>query len=847
MKGIIYYSFFFLLILPLATYCQEFNTDQYKLFLRENHNISPQQLMEKHPAGIFNGARSFNPDNALYFDSLDLKYSFTAGEKALIRNSGFMVTERLSYSSFGEAFLDIWKKDMPVFVSTDAILHTIHISYDVILKDFEVSLLIPKLEQFLSRLHGQMPVLEKKYSDPEMMIMLKDLDLYLSVAGKLLDNSKTPYYSDNEQSVSEIFSLIEKLQPADYPLFAETERTIDFSQFKVRGHYTDYNYLELQSYFRAMIWLGRTEFYLTAPRAQFPAPTFKDLQRQIIDGILLLEAAEESGALSLWSEIDGYLNSFTGPADNVTLVNLKTLREQTGITSAADLLDSIKTADFQNTLKLQPYADQKILSQIIYTGFNDPDSIVPASSLLLFGQRFIVDSYVASQVVFDRISYNNYKVKRMLPSTLDILFALGNNAAAQLLKPELDQYHYSGNLAALRYLIDSYPPEFWESNLYNAWLNSIRKLSPPYDRSGLPEFMQTASFWQEKINTQLSSWAQLRHDNILYAKQLYTGAILCSFPYSYVEPVPEFYNAVQIYAQTAESIFSGIASEDNAWHIKTYFNNLEAICDTLKQISIKELNKEELTEAQKHFLTRMIAEGSGCGDQINGWYSRLFYKNTWDNKIGSADYIVADVHTVPTDSLANPVGWILHAGTGKINLGVFLADNTNGNRMAFIGPVLSYHEHITKDFHRFSDEEWAEAYSTAPSFRPSFVNLYLADQNGNEKSSGVNLLTEVRENKSVSVPQNYLMVSNFPNPFNASTTFRFTIPADLTNARVRLNIYNVQGELVKELVNEQLPSGNYFVRWNGTTNSSTEAASGVYLYTLHAGERLISGKITLLK
>ncbi len=49
----------------------------------------------------------------------------------LIKKNGFMVSERLfKYSSFGDAFLDIYHKDLPVFVSTDAILHAFHISYD---------------------------------------------------------------------------------------------------------------------------------------------------------------------------------------------------------------------------------------------------------------------------------------------------------------------------------------------------------------------------------------------------------------------------------------------------------------------------------------------------------------------------------------------------------------------------------------------------------------------------------------------------------------------------------------------------------------------------------------------
>ncbi len=82
----------------------------------------------------------------------------------------------------------------------------------------------------------------------------------------------------------------------------------------------------------------------------------------------------------------------------------------------------------------------------------------------------------------DRISYQGERVCRLFPSTLDPMFALGNNAAAQLLIPELDEYHYGTNLAALRYLFDSFPPEYWETTMYKRWLGMIKTLNPPEDR-----------------------------------------------------------------------------------------------------------------------------------------------------------------------------------------------------------------------------------------------------------------------------------------------------------------------------------------------------------------------------
>ena len=141
-----------------------------------------------------------------------------------------------------------------------------------------------------------------------------------------------------------------------------------------------------------------------------------------------------------------------------------------------------------------------ILSQILYnTKPLEPDSIVPASAFMLFGQRFVIDSYVTGSVVYDRIYYNGLHICRLFPSTLDPMFALGNDAAAQLLKPELDSWCYSSNLAALRYLINSYGSDFWDSTLYNLWLNSIRKLNPPLNRNDLPDVYANCCLLAGKI------------------------------------------------------------------------------------------------------------------------------------------------------------------------------------------------------------------------------------------------------------------------------------------------------------------------------------------------------------
>ncbi|NOX89993.1 MAG: DUF3160 domain-containing protein, partial [Calditrichaeota bacterium] len=116
------------------------------------------------------------------------------------------------------------------------------------------------------------------------------------------------------------------------------------------------------------------------------------------------------------------------------------------------------------------------------------------------GQRFIVDSYIFSNVVFDRIVFKGEKIWRPLPDPLDAMFVLGNDDALPLLKEELTNYKYASQLAALRFLVDSYDTAFWESSLYNVWLNAIRALNPPENRDGFPFFMKTAAWRQNKLN-----------------------------------------------------------------------------------------------------------------------------------------------------------------------------------------------------------------------------------------------------------------------------------------------------------------------------------------------------------
>ncbi|MCF7913247.1 MAG: carboxypeptidase regulatory-like domain-containing protein [Candidatus Cloacimonetes bacterium] len=89
-----------------------------------------------------------------------------------------------------------------------------------------------------------------------------------------------------------------------------------------------------------------------------------------------------------------------------------------------------------------------------------------------------------------------------------------------------------------------------------------------------------------------------------------------------------------------------------------------------------------------------------------------------------------------------------------------------------------------------------------------------------------------------------MTLSNYPNPFNPVTTISFAI----TDAGyTTLNIYNISGQKIATLVAESLTAGVYNVSWNGTANSGSQVASGMYFYRLQSGGNTVTNKMVLMK
>ena len=831
-----------------------FSPTNYKAYLEANKNLTASQLLDKNPAPTaYYSSRTQQAEleKIPWFDSIDRVYTLTGHEKDLLGNNFFMVSERLSSTTWANALGQGYNNDLPLFLSSDFVLYTLHNSYDNILLTLEWQLLEPNLMELLDAMYSAYPALYSKYSgDARFADALGDVDLYVSVGRSLAYAQDYPPQSHAAEKFNEIMQCIEKEKLVETPLFTETRnRKLDFSQFTPRGHYTkEFGPSEgartLEDYFRTMMWLGRIDFLLTAPPSN---PWEKDwtdeeLLRMQLGAILVNELLYSCGKKENLDLHESIISYMVGPDDNLTPAELNGLTSRL-LPSPVSLFEAFTFSAFKDSLNASDDYGQKIMSNFFYVDpYTDEPGQLPVSYKLL-GQKFLIDSYIFSEVVFDRIIVNGFKIPRGLPDPLDAMAVMGSEDAMALLEGELEEYQYAYKVDALKHLVDAYDEDFWQQSLYNTWLGAIRQLNPTSGSGNLPYFMQTTAWHHEKLNTQLCSWAELRHDNILYGKQSYTGGTACSFPYTYVEPYPELYSRIETFADNAAIFFQGVRDQkefQSGEAIVLYYQRYSLIMNKFAEISKKELAGTPLTEEELTFLKTMINSYMASGPSVTGWLTDMFYNiDAGMNK----DFVVADVHTQPTEYMGPVVGKVLHVGNGMINRGVFLAPNpTNPEQlMAFTGPVSSFHHEVTLDFKRLTDEEWKDKFLSGniPS-RPDWVASYLAGKDGEALPEGRKLKGAVytgtyTDPAEIMNSLDYLLA--FPNPAREELHLRFVLNH---KSHIRAEAYDGSGRLVKSLYHGTLMPAEHDLPVNVSGWDE-----GLYIIKFNAGNKTVFRKVMI--
>lgn len=664
----------------------------------EAHALDGAALLDKHELAF--GELSYEPANAEFMDRIqDSALALNDAELAKLAENGFVISTRHAFGTFVRGYAEVYSEHLPVYVSADAILEALHSSYDELLLATERTALIPKVTSLLEHAHTS---LASHAGDPAA----KDLDLYLSVARSLLTEATvSPVAGADAAAVDDIVSQANAAEGLVSLKLFGVERSEDMSQFTPRGHYTDDE--QLERYFRAMMWLGRIDFRLIETLSDGSVV----LRRPQVNAALLLRELFSESDLAAWQQVDSALRVFIGKSDYMVMPEVDNLLEDLGGYEAA-LTASDEAV--HAAIVAGGYGIQSIASHIMVN--DGTTKTLPLNrSFALFGQRYILDSHVFSQVVYDRTAD-----ARMMPSPLDAAYAaLGNDAALPLLGSELSTYNvdYPGNLEAVRVLADAHGDEFWGASLYNLWLGALRELSPkPADvtdpgAAGLPEVVGTEPWSRRVLNTQLGSWAELRHDTLLYAKQSYSGVPSCEYPDAYVEPYPEFYQRLTAYADLGLTLANDLGADLGGAEaiVVGYFENLKSSMTQLGEMAQNQRDGVAFSEAQLAFINnavRIEQQSAGCTtvDVPDGWLAGLYL--TRDKSI-EFDPTIADVHTQPADAAGNIVGNVLHVATGYPRLMVTTVDTCLGPR-AYVGVSFAYHEQVTSDFKRLTDEAWQE-------------------------------------------------------------------------------------------------------------------------------------------
>ncbi len=674
----------------------------------------------------------FDLSKVKYYERVKEVLGLTGQQETALKKHGFVVVEpKPSYQQFEQLYLRlIYVNDLPVFVTTDSMLHLFHTVFDCALKIIEKNYLYPMIHNLTESMLNQCLIdyLGCPKDGSLTYWAIRNATVYFAVANSLITGNITDVPSELNNDLS--YYLNHTFQELDY--FQSGWRYIsgygmpdavfsDFSQFKVRGHYLGDP--ELEQYFRCMMWYGHYPIFIEGVNEtyvwfythfDFPSCVYmRDLLRS------------DQTAFATWSSVYNVTNSFIGESDSINFLNLeKALKNVFGV--ADEYLPFIATLKGLNSLKVElskPEYQQQILSQGYRKWFERASTPMSYPTVFQFmGQRYVPDSYVFQWLTYDKVLFNSTEMIRILPKGLDVMAVLGSERAHQLLQPDFDFQYYGENLNNLTQTFENLSETSWLKSSYTAWMYALSSLvNLPYS-SDYPEFMQTVAWQDEKLNTALGSWAQLRHDTILYAKQTYIpGMWICSYPEAFVEPYPGFYLRLEkLCNRTIEAVGTlNFGMYDETYYAIYYLNTVQKAANTLKTISEKELSKEPLTSSEVNFIKHIAYLETGCGGENElGWYLDTIKYITYHANTTSDSACIADVATFSGTMFPKPIPpKVLHVGTGYVDAVVVLYPSLNGTLVAAVGPVFSYYEFALdgvegEQLPRLNDDQWKEMLET---------------------------------------------------------------------------------------------------------------------------------------
>jgi hypothetical protein len=328
----------------------------------------------------------------------------------------------------------------------------------------------------------------------------------------------------------------------------------------------------------------------------------------------------------------------------------------------------------------------------------DEDQTEATQGFRIMGQRFTLDEYVFGQLIWRRVGDETNP--RMLPMGMDFFAAMGSSEAQTILQEtgETNYVNYSTQLSKVQGEVGKLGLDSWTQNLYWSWLYAFQAVISPKDER-FPEFMRTQAWARKELNTSLGSWTELKHDTILYAKQVMAemgAGGMPSPPHGYVEPNPEaFARMLALTKMTMAGLEARSLLSDTT---RANLENLSDLIAFLQDCAEKELSGQQLDTKSYDRINfiggELEALTLASSDRESNTYD---YRDLSDQKAA----LVADVAT-GADPNGNLVA--LEEAVGQPAL-IYVVLPDQPYRAA-VGAVFTYYEFTVPSSERMTDEQW---------------------------------------------------------------------------------------------------------------------------------------------
>lgn len=598
-----------------------------------------------------------------------------------LQQNNFVITKGNNLQLF-HAYEENDYRQVPNFITTDLYLQAFHMYFSYILKSLEKQHIIPTLEMLCHSFNAACIKLAEQTEDESLKDMAEHAATFYAIPYYLLTNKTLTVPSKYETEYQEEIEHINKQEDNFSDFLSYKDAYFPYSLFKPRGHYT--REPQLQAYFKAMMWLQT---------ACFCREQQEQLKRSIFQAAVLCtyKSIDQTPLIELYQHIYTPLTFLMGEADNLSIFDIARILEKNNAIHIEDALTAGQIEKVNQTLIELAKHKNNIKPQIEIT-CRDKINFMP--------QRYLSDNEVIQKLV--DVNPNS---QRAYPKGLDVFATFGTGTAESLL---IDFYKEPNNWSEYSKELQQLKDKFKTSkstqlSVYELWMKSLLTMQQT-DKNN-PGFMQTPEWGYKNLNTALASWAELKHDAILYGEQPMAAECGGAGPpdpivVGYVEPNLPFWRKMENILQATRLILqqNDCMTDD----LKGKTDQLNDYVTFLIQVTEKELRGEKLTEPEYRTLEYM---GSSIEYFTLSVVDPDLHLDDWSLVQGpdKSIAIVADIYTRNIRG-CNKNG-ILHIATGNAN-NIYVVVEIEGNLYLTRGATFSYYEFVQPLGTRLTDEEW---------------------------------------------------------------------------------------------------------------------------------------------